>query len=158
MENNIESRIVDLVAIDRISIPIKSMAGKIDRQRSKIAKSLDLSEYDNFFLGDRVYANVEYEDKMKARGMRQGIQLFCKEFPSYGQILNGMIQEQRALSETHLYFGMNPECRITREDYMNVMRNLKFSESTSQSLYPVLMDVSRKLSRARNEDRGILIG
>ena len=57
-----------------------------------------------------------------------------------------------------MYFGMHEGKRLTESDYMGVMTGLGFTEGTARSLYPELMDVSRKLSRKRGEERRILIG
>jgi hypothetical protein len=153
---NTERQVLELIATDRVYIPVSSMKGKLERQRPKLGKAIDLPE--GSFESDRVYARTETEDKLKARGMREGIKNFEAEFPRYGKILNGMIEEQRAHSETHLYFGTQPGSRITSDDYMGVMTNLGFSESTAANLYPELMHVSRNLSRKRDEERSILIG
>jgi hypothetical protein len=158
MTENLERRIIELVAADRIDIPISSMSGKLKRMKPKLADKVDILGYDNFYVGNRVYARVESEDKMKARGMNEGIELFEREFPRYGKIVRGMIEEQRAKKETHLYFGVNEGSKLTADDYMGVMTNLGFNESTARSLYPELMDISRKLSRKRQEERSILIG
>jgi len=157
MTNKLEKQIIELIATDRIDIPISSMSGKLKRQKPKLATTIDLSEYENDFIGERVYARIEAEDLMKARGMKEAIDIFSQEFPRYGTILNGLIEEQRALRETHLYFGVNEGCKLTSEDYMGVMESLGFNETTAKSLYTELMDVSRNLSRKRQEERRILI-
>jgi hypothetical protein len=154
----LERQVIELIATDRISIPIKSMAGKLDKKRPKLARTIVLTEYCGEFVGDRVYASISYEDRMKTRGMRDGVEEFTQRYPRYGAILNGLIEEERALRETHLDFGVNPGCKLTSEDYMNVMRNLGFSEQTSERLYPELMKISNSLSRKRNEERSILVG
>jgi hypothetical protein len=158
MTESIEKQVLGLIATDRVYIPVSSMDGKLKRTREKLAKGIDLTVGDSF-EGERTYAHVDTTDKMKARGMRAGIVKFAEEFPRHGTILNGYIEEQRALSETHLTFGMYDGCRITSDDYMNVMTDLGFSEGMAGALYPELMNVSRKLSRARpGEERSILIG
>lgn len=154
----IEKQVIELIATDRIYVPISSMGGKLDRARPKLGKGIDLSEYDNNFTGERVHARVEEEDRKKARGLKAGIAKFSEEFPKYGKILKGYIEGERSLSETHLYFGMNPECKLTAEDYVTVMTNLGLSEHTAIRLYPELMEVSRNLSRKRDEERSVLIG
>jgi len=106
-----------------------------------------------------VYARVEYIDRMKARGMKQGIEKFEANFPKYGSILRGYIEEQRTIRETHLFFGMYEGCRITSKDYVGVMESLGFTPATAEKLYPELMDISRNLARKRDEtERSILIG
>lgn len=157
MSEEIERQVLEIIATDRIDIPISSMSGKLKRAKPKLAKAVPIPA-GYVFDGDRVYARTESHDKMKARGMKKGIEKFEGEFPRYGKILRGYVEEQRALSETHLYFGMNEGCRITSNDYMKVMTDLGFTELTAERLYPELMDISRRLSRKRDEERSILIG
>ncbi len=154
----IENQVIELIATDRIDIPISSMSGKLKRQKGKIAEDIDLTPYGGSFKGERVYARVESEELSKARGMREGIEEYCRKFPQQGKILNGIIEEERVKREKHLYFGVNANHRLTSDDYMTVMQNLGFTEKTSRDLYPELMDVSRNLSRKRDEERSILIG
>ena len=154
----LERQVIELVATDRISIPIRSMGNKLYKSRPKLAKNLDLSEFDKDFVGDRVYARVEYEDHEKARGMTEAIEKFEEKYPKYGEILRGYIAEKRTDRETHLYFGMNDGKHLTSEDYIGVMQRLGLTQGTAQALYPELMKVSRKLSKKRDEDRSVLIG
>src|SRR3989344_1022782 len=157
MTENIEDKIITLIATDRIDIPISSMSGKLKRAKPKLAKGI-AEDISGRYEGSRVYARIENEDEMKARGMKEGIELFSNEFPKYGTILRGLIEEQRALRETHLYFGVNSGCRLTADDYMGVITGLGFSEARSRELYPDLMDASRSISRKREEERSVLIG
>jgi len=156
MTNNIERQVIEIIATDRIDIPISSMSGKLKRGKKKLAQALELENGD--YLGERVYARVEEDDTMKARGMKQGIDKFESEFPRYGKILKGMIEEQRAKSEINLYFGVHEGCRLTSNDYMGVLTDLGFSEIRADTLYKELMKVSRNLSKKRDEERSILIG
>lgn len=159
MTQELERQVIELIATDRIYMPISSMVGKLERRRPKLGKEIaKASEFEGSFGGDRVYARLESEYKMKARGMREGIEVFTANYPRYGAILNGMIEEQRAFKEKHLYFGTNPNTRLTQDDYMGVMGNLGFSQSESRTLYPSLMDISRKLSKQRGgEDRSVMV-
>jgi len=156
MEQEIENGLLELIATERIYIPISSMDGKLKKQRSKMAESLAI---DKGYSGDRAYARIEQEDTMKARGMSEAVKLFESQYPRHGKILKGMIEEKRAEREVTMYFGMNPDCRLTESDYLGVMTNLGFSPATAQRLYPELMDISRKLSKKRQQnERSILIG
>lgn len=154
---SVEQGLIRLVAIDRIEIPISSMSGKLKRQKPQIAAEA-AEEFGIRYSGERVYARVTHEDKMKARGMKEGIEAFSKDYPSHGIVLQAYIEEERAKKETHLYFGMKDGCRITADDYRQVMTDLGFSPAMAEELYPALMDVSRKLSRQRGEERSIMIG
>ena len=153
-----ERQVLELIATDRLHIPISSISGKLKRREPKLAQELDLVEGRPFF-GERSYARVETDDRMKARGMAEGIAKFAEEFPRYGTILKGYIEEERANSETHVYFGMNSGARLTQADYLGVMINLGFSEGSAMALYAPLMEASRTISRKRDEDeRSVLIG
>ncbi len=159
MENEIlERQVIKLIATDRIEIPISSMSGKLKRAKPKLAQVVNLAEYDNVFTGDRVYARVKSEDVEKARGMREGVSEFARKFPNYGKILEGLIQEKRKEKETHLYFGVREGRRLTSADYMGVMTKLGFTEARAEGLYQELIEVSRNLSRQRDEERSILVG
>ena len=162
MENkmtNIEKQIIEIIATDRIDKPISSMSGKLKRMKPKLAKVVPIAPGKSFD-GERVYARVETDDSvMKARGMREGINKFEKEHPRWAKVLNGYIAEERANSETHVYFGMYEGKRLTQADYVGVMTDLGLSEGSAMALYQPLMEVSRKLSRARDEgERSVLIG
>jgi len=158
MVDDMEEKILMLIATDRLDIPISSMSGKLKRAKSKLARELGLTDGDDF-EGERAYARASTEDRMKARGMREGIEKFSSEFPRYGKILNGMIEEQRAKSETHVYFGVQEGRKLTQQDYLGVMQKLGFTESSAMATYPALMEASRRISRARmGEERSVLIG
>lgn len=159
MDEKTEEQLIKIIALDRIDRPISSMSGKIKRQKPKLASLVDLSKHDRSYRGERVWAQIKDEDRQRARGMKEGIEKFDTEFPKYGQILRGYIEEQRTLREVYLYFGVRDNCRLTSQDYMSVMQDLGFSAATSERLYPELMDISRKLARKREEsERSILIG
>ena len=157
MTNN-ERKVLELIATDRIGIPIKSMAGKLDRTKPNLAKAIDLGECGMRYTGDRVYAEVRNEDTLKARGMKEAIGVFAEAYPRHGKILKGLIEEQRAVREVNMYFGVNPGCKLTADDYLGVLTSMGFTEATAQKLYPELMDISRKLARKRDEERSTLIG
>ncbi len=157
MTEQIERQVIELIATDRIDIPISSMSGKLKRQKPKLAIAIGLPN--GQYFGERVYARVEQDDvTLKARTIAEAINQFADEYPRHGAILKGRIEETRAAKETNLYFGVNPGCRLTADDYINVMAGLGFTERTARDLYPELMDISRNLSRKRQEERSILIG
>jgi hypothetical protein len=56
-----------------------------------------------------------------------------------------------------MYFGVNSGCRLTAEDYLDVMANLGFSETRARALCSTLVDLSRDMVRAREEERSILV-
>jgi len=156
---NIERQIIEIIATDRIYIPISSMKGKLERQKPKLAKAVELSDYKNNFVGERVYARVETDDiTQKARTMSEAVNEFAEKYSRPGKILKGLIEEKRQAKESNLYFGMNQGCRLTANDYLSVMEGLGFSGEHAETLYQELMKVSRDLSKKRDEERSILIG
>lgn len=156
MNEQLERQVIGLVAADRIFIPISSMDSKLKKMRKTAAQAISLPG--NKYSGERVSAHVVDEEGRKARGMSEAIDIFCGKHPQYGKELRGLIAEQRTVTEPTLYFGMNPGCRLTSADYMQVMTSLGFSEAKAESMYGELMDASRKISRARDEERSILVG
>ena len=80
---DIERQIIQLVAADRLHIPVSSMEGKLKRMKPKLAAAIDLDPHEGEYQGDRVYARVEAEDRLKARGMKEGVDRFCQEHPKY---------------------------------------------------------------------------
>jgi len=156
---NLEIQIIGLIATDRIHIPISSMEGKLKRQKPKLAKAIDLSEYKNKFVGERVYARIKTDDiTQKARTMSEAVDEFAEKYSRHGKILKGMTEEKRQAKESNLYFGINSGCRLTADDYLGVMENLGFSGQYAEDLYQDLMKVSRSLSKKREEERSILVG
>jgi len=159
MSEDIERNVVRLVAADRIGIPVRSMGNKLYRQRPKLGSIIGLSAGESYD-GKRVYARVEQEDTVEAaRKMADAIDMFSGNFPRHGKILRGYIEETRAASETHLYFGVNPGSRLSANDYIGVMQDMGFTETGARRLYPELMEISRKMAKKRDEkERSVLIG
>src|SRR3989338_2735021 len=148
-----ESEIIQLIARDRLEIPLSSMYQKVKRVKKKDAGNLAEKLGSAQFAGERTYAFVESEDKERARGMKEAIAEFAQEFPKYGKI-----PERRVIAEEHLYFGVNPGCRLTTDDYITALQSTGLSEKVSRELYPDLIKVSRKLAKAREEKRSVIVG
>jgi|SRR3989338_8576964 len=153
-----EQEIIRLIARDRLEIPLSSMYQKVKKVKKSGAQTLAERLGDARFSGERTYAFVESEDKERARGMKEAVAEFTAEHPKYGAILLGKIAEKRVVAEEHIYFGVNPGCRLTADDYVGVMQSLGLSESVARSLYPDLINVSRKLAKAREEERSVIVG
>jgi len=153
----LERQVIALVAADRIEIPVSSLSGKLKRMKPKLAQAISFPG--NSYLGERVYVRVETETATEsARTMREAIDYFAEQFPRHGKVLNGLIEETRAAKEVNMYFGVNPGCRLTSDDYLGVMANLGFTEAQARNLYEPLMDTSRAISKKRGEERKILVG
>ena len=159
-DESIQRHLLELIATDRMDVPISSMSGKLKRSKPKIATGfMDVLDGETSFEGERCYARVEETDSEKARTMRAGIDAFKAAYPRQGDLLEGYIAEKRGVTETHLVFGMNEGRRITADDYRQVMSNLNYTPAMADQLYPVLMDISRNMRNKRDEaERKILIG
>ncbi|HJX50053.1 MAG TPA: hypothetical protein VJ438_01185 [Candidatus Nanoarchaeia archaeon] len=154
----LERQVIELVAADRLFIPVSSMDNKLKRRREKMAEAIELLG-SNLYRGDRIYARTEEKDKMKARTMKEAIATFSEQYPTHGKVLQGMIAEKRLQKEKHLYFGVRDGCRLTCNDYIEVMKDLGFGPVSANSLYHELIEVTRNLSRKRAEgERSILVG
>ncbi|MBI2044714.1 hypothetical protein HYT23_01515 [Candidatus Pacearchaeota archaeon] len=152
----IEKHLIKLIATDRISISVSSMAGKLRRRKSDLIAALPLSTGESFD-GERAYARVELGEG-RSRNIRQGIDNFKADYPEQGKILERYIEDSRSGQEKHLYLGTNPGCRLNAGDYAEVMRNLGFTDNAAGRIYPALIEASYRISRGRNEERSILIG
>lgn len=152
----LERQVIELVAADRIFVTTSSMNNKLTRQRVKLAQAITIPEGN--YAGERVFAKIDDEDCMKARGMKEGIEEFEKRHPEYGSELRGLIEEKRMEREVHLYFGINPGCRLTADDYLGVMGSLGFTEAQARNLYSPLIETSRALAKKRDETRSVMIG
>lgn len=152
-----ERRILELVATDRIEIPLSSMDQKLRRTRLSLGSEISDAIGDRY-VGERVFARVVDEDKERARGMKEAIAEFEQEFPKYGAVLRGKIAEKRITRERHLYFGVNEGKRLSSDDYMSVMQSIGLTPAVANALYPDLMEVSRKLAKARQEERSVIVG
>ena len=73
----LERQIIQLIATDRIDIPISSMSGKLKRRKPKLAEAVSIPKGTRF-NGERVYARVEVEDRMKARTMSDAVAKYCE--------------------------------------------------------------------------------
>jgi hypothetical protein len=155
MNEQLERQLIGLVAADRLEIPISSLSGKLKRMKPKLAAEIELPNGE--YSGQRVYARVEVEDKLKARQLKEAVREYCEKYPKKGEILTQMIEDKRSERETHLYFGTLEGCRLAASDYLGVMADLGFSDNQARRLYEPLIDASRKIARARDEERSVIV-
>ena len=152
----LERQIIELIAADRFSIATSSIDRKLSRMRPELARAVELPG--KKYFGERAYARVVDEEGRKARGMKEAIKVFCNRHPQYGKELNGLIAEQRTMTEPTLYFGMQTGCRLTTDDYLGVMSNIGFTDAQSKVLYEPLIETSRAIAKKRDEERSIVLG
>jgi len=154
--NELEIKVRSMVAFDILSKPLTSLGHKADRRRDKLAEeTAALLEEET---SDRVVAYTERREEEKARTMREGIEAFKEEYPSYGKILEGVIQEKRIKSNQYLVYGVADGFKLGSEDYRRVMRDLGLTPVQADAMYVHLLDISEKLGKAaENGLRSILL-
>ncbi len=152
----LERQLIGLIAVDRFHIVASSLDGKLKRRKENLAIAIDLPK--GKFNGERAYARIEFDDKLKSRTMTDAVAAYCEAYPKEGKVLTQMIEDQRSSRETYLSFGVNPGCRLTADDYLGVMADLGFTDGQAKTLYGPLIGTSRAIEKKRDEERSVLIG
>jgi hypothetical protein len=154
-----EKLVRKLVAMNDLRIPFSSLYQKNKKIEKEYA--LGISNYvgQNADFGNSVSANVEKTEKQKARGMEEGIEEFSKQYPRYGNILKGLIDEKRAKKEVYLNYCVNLGYKLNDNEYVSVMRDLGLTDEEAGIMFPKLMGISARLKKKQKEGlREILIG
>jgi len=148
-----------LVAINNLKVPLSSLYQKAKKIENEFALGIQNYVLQKADFGNSIQAFVEDEEKQKARGMREGISEFEKQFPRYGRILNGLIEEKRTEREIYLKYGLNDGYTLADSEYVSVMRDIGLSDSEAAHVFPELMNASYRLQKKKKEGlRSILIG
>ena len=163
MANGYESDVRKLVAYDNLDIPLCALHNRVDRKHGKLARALEapIDAGENFGCAN---VAVVYEDKKKARAMRDGVNQFCDKYPSEGRELQKMISSKRTIRETHLHYGIPEGRRISSQDYVQAMVDVGLTQTQAEAFYPKVLDVLRTLQRLRGKKttsaglRDVLIG
>ena len=141
----LETTVRRMVALDILSKPLSSLGQKAGRRRDKLAEEAAGSLQSGL---ERVFAYTETTETEKARTLREGITVFKKEYPKYGKVLEGMIQEKRIQKDTQLVYGINEGCSLGVGEYRSVMRDLGLSAMEADGMYTHLLEVSHRLGSA----------
>lgn len=158
-----EEQVRMLIAFDQFKLPASSMEGKLKRRAERYAESLVKLADARADFGNAI-ADVRYDEQMKARSLQAAVKKFCTDNPRAGSELQRVIDEGRARDEVYLTYGLKPGSRLSAGDYLAVMEDIGISGARAEALYPVLLDVSRDLQKARgrvdttSEPREILVG
>jgi hypothetical protein len=148
-----------MIATDVLARPLESLGKKGTRRLDKTAKNIaDLIRAEGD-LGNSIYAKIEEkEEELKARTMNEGIDAFCKKYPTHGKILNGFIEEKRVARNSYLVYGLNEGYKLGEEDYLKIMTDLGFDKREASSMYPHIIAVSERLGKAGEyNERSILL-
>jgi len=148
-----------LVAINNLRVPLSSLYQKAKNIEKEFALGIQGYVLGKADFGNSVQALIEEEEKQKARGMRDGIAEFEKQYPRYGAILNGLIEEKRVEREIYLKYGLNENYTLADSEYVSVMRDIGLTDSEASHIFPELMSASYRLQKKKKEGLiSILIG
>ena len=155
-----EKAVRKLVATNDLRIPFSSIYQKIKKYEDTLASGIQGYVTEKADLGNSVTAYVESKDKMVARGMRKGIDEFRKQYPNYGAILEGLIQEKRLEREVYLNYGINEGYKLHDNEYVSVIKDIAgLNDLEAAIIFPEIMRVSDRLKKKKKEGlRDILIG
>lgn len=148
-----------MIATDVLARPLESLGKKGTRRLDKKATSIvDLLNQDGD-LGNSVYVDVEQiGEELKARTINEGVNAFCKKYPTHGKILKGFIEEKRVARNKYLVYGLNEGYKLGEEDYVSVMTDLGFNRREASAMYPHIIAVSERLGKANEyAERSILL-
>jgi len=85
-----------MIASDIIYRVLKSLGEKGVRRLDKTAKNIAELVKSKAELGDRIEVKIEeIEEEMKARTINEGIKVFSRKHPEYGEELKKIIEETR---------------------------------------------------------------
>ena len=148
-----------LVAINNLRVPLSSLYQKAKNIEKDFALGIQNYVLQKADFGNSIQAFIGDEEKQKARGMREGISEFEKQFPRYGRILNGLIEEKRTEREVYLKYGLNNSYTLADSEYVSVMRDIGLTDSEAAHIFPELISASYRLQKKKKEGlRDILIG
>jgi len=155
-----EKAVRKLVATNNLRIPFSSIYQKIKACEDNFAAGIQGYVNEKVNFGNSATAIVEYKDKNAARGMRDGIDAFKTQYPKYGAILEGLIQEKRVKSETHLIYGLNEGYKLHDNEYVSIIKDVAgLNDSEAEIIFPEIMKVSERLNKKKKEGlRDILVG
>lgn len=158
-----EEQVRMLIAYDQLDIPLNSLHGKANRRSDKIAGSIAELVENNANFGNAI-ASVRYQDQQKARALREAVDIFCARNPAAGRELQTVIEDKRVEREVYLSYGLQTGSRLSANDYMTAMQSIGIGPARAEKLYPILLETSRDLQRARGREqttcdpREILVG
>ena len=155
-----EKTVRKLIATNDLRIPFSSVYQKIKSFEYTLASGIQGYVAEKSDFGNSVLANVSYEDKMKARGMREGIKEFKAQYPRYGAILEGLIAEKRTEKEVYLNYGFNDGYKLNDNEYVSVIRDVAgLNDLEAETMLPNILKVSERLKKKQKQGlREILIG
>lgn len=148
-----------MIAADILSRPLESVGQKGGRRLCKKAANIVELIRQNEELGNSIYATIQKrEEEQRARTQNEGIKAFCREYPKYGKVLMGLIEENRIARNKYLVYGLNKGYKLGEEDYIGVMMDLGFERREASAMYPHIIAISERLGKAgETAERSILL-
>jgi hypothetical protein len=155
-----EKAVRKLIATNDLRIPFSSVYQKIKSFEDTLSEGIQGYIADKADFGNSVIANVSYEDKMKTRGMKEGIKAFKAQYPRYGDILEGLIAEKRTEREIYLGYGFNEGYKLNDNEYVSVIKDVAgLNDSEAENMLPNILKVSERLKKKQKSGlREILVG
>jgi len=147
-----ETNVRHIIAYDNLGIPLSSMHQKIKRRHKDLAVALEKPVDDGEGFGNSI-ARVKYQNKNKARAMKDAVKEFCEVYPAPGRDLQRLIASKRTMREVYFEYGLEEGRRISSGDYIGAMESTGLSSSQARELYPALLDISRSLQEARDNGK-----
>lgn len=131
-----------LVASYQIASPLGAYAKRADRIKKTAANEVYERLADREIVpGDAsVYASLDWEDKMTARGLRLGVEEFKKNHPQYADELEGTIKHQRECRRTYVEFGLNSE--MPDNVYLGILEEIGIPSNIVRSTLSTIKRVS----------------
>jgi len=147
-----------LIASDILYRPLKSLGEKGIRRLDKTAKNIADLLKQEAEIGERVVVRIEEREEAKARTLKEGIDKFSEKYPKHGEILKGLIKEERTKRNNYLIYGLKEKYKLAEEDYIQVMMDLGFTKREAAEIYPHILSISGRLEKAsEHEEKSILL-
>jgi hypothetical protein len=93
-----------------------------------------------------VYATQEWEDSMKARNIRAGVEEFKRRHPRYGTELDKIIKKQREVRRNYVSFEFE---QLPEEFYYSVLRDVGIPKETAEQTLQAIMNMANHLAELK---------
>ena len=152
MPKYLDAAVEALVAYETVARPLDALSKRSKRVRDEVVPSVVGSLRRGNKVDGPCYARLEIKTSQLARGMRDGIDLFCEKHPKYGKILNECIQEKRDQRRTSLIFGGDFD-EIPDEVYHEVLMDIGIPENHVRSTLQTVNRMTADLDNQQSETK-----
>jgi len=129
-----------------LASPLDACAKRIKRIQDKALDEV----YDRLKDGQRttgpVHAELDWEDSMKARGIRAAVEEFKKRHPRYANELEAMIQRQRNVRRNYVTFDIDePPVELPDVFYKTILEEIGIPKGKIDRTFDSIMKLSNYL-------------